>query len=85
MSPTDPPVERRSDARGIVLKEATIITDDARISCSVRNQHVHGAELRVDPGVTIPDRFVLHVPADDANYRAVVRWRRNERLGVQIY
>lgn len=85
MSPTDPPVERRSDARGIVLKEATIITDDARISCSVRNQHVHGAELRVDPGVTIPDRFVLHVPADDASYRAVVRWRRNERLGVQIY
>ncbi|WP_095091357.1 PilZ domain-containing protein [Mesorhizobium sophorae] len=85
MSPIDPPVERRSDARGIVLKEATIITDDAKISCSVRNQHVHGAELRVDPGVTIPDRFVLHVPADDASYRAVVRWRRNERLGVQIY
>lgn len=85
MSPTDPPVERRADARGIVLKDAIIITDDAKISCSVRNQHVHGAELRVDPGVTIPDRFVLHVPADDANYRAVVRWRRNERLGVQIY
>ncbi|MFD1988330.1 PilZ domain-containing protein [Mesorhizobium newzealandense] len=85
MSPTDPRPERRSHPRGIVLKGATIITDDANISCSVRNQHHHGAELRVDPGLTIPDRFVLHVPADDTSYRAVVRWRRNERLGVQIY
>ncbi|MER8461555.1 PilZ domain-containing protein [Mesorhizobium sp. M1409] len=85
MGPTDQHIERRSHSRGIVLKDATIITDDANIGCSVRNQHVHGAELRVDPGATIPDRFVLHVPADDASYRAVVRWRRNERLGLQIY
>ena len=84
-SPTGPRIERRSHARGIVLKDATVITEDANIDCSVRNQHAHGAELRVDPGVTIPDRFVLHVPADDASYRAVVRWRRNERLGVQFY
>jgi hypothetical protein len=85
MAPIDPPMERRSHARGIVLKDATIITDDAKIGCSVRNQHAHGAELRVDPGVTIPDRFVLQVPEDDASYRAVVRWRRRERLGIQIY
>ena len=85
MNSTGPPIERRSHARGIVLKDATIIIDDVNIVCSVRNQHVHGAELRIEPGVLVPDRFVLHVPADEASYRAVVRWRRNERLGVQFY
>jgi hypothetical protein len=85
MNDKDPPLERRSHERGIVLKDAIILTEDANISCSVRNQHAHGAELRVDPGATIPDRFILHVPADDARYRAVVRWRKNERLGIQIY
>jgi hypothetical protein len=85
MNPIDPPIERRSYERGMVLKDATIVTEDAKISCSVRNQHAHGAELRVDSDATIPNRFVLRVPADDASYRAVVRWRRKERLGVQIY
>ncbi|CDX21816.1 conserved hypothetical protein [Mesorhizobium sp. ORS 3324] len=78
-------IERRLHAREFVLKEATIVTADARIMCSVRNQHEHGAELRVGPRVEIPDRFTLVVPDDDAAYRAVVRWRRNERLGVQIF
>ncbi|QPC93015.1 PilZ domain-containing protein [Mesorhizobium sp. INR15] len=85
MSPTDPPIERRSHSREIVLKDAIIVTEDANIPCSVSNQHAHGAELRVRPGTVVPDRFVLHVPADEASYRAVVRWRKNERLGVQIY
>ncbi|MDX8480710.1 PilZ domain-containing protein [Mesorhizobium sp. VK24D] len=80
-----PHVERRLHAREFVLKEATIVTADARIRCSVRNQHEHGAELRVGPQMEIPDRFTLVVPDDDAAYRAVVRWRRNERLGVQIF
>lgn len=81
----DPPIERRSHLRTAVLKDGSIITDDVNIACSVRNQHAHGAELRVEPGVVVPERFVLHVPADGVEYRAVVRWRKNERLGVQIY
>ncbi|WP_342215830.1 PilZ domain-containing protein [Mesorhizobium sp. 113-3-9] len=84
-SADDPPVERRAYPRRAVLKDGIIVADNVNIACSIRNQHLHGAELRVDPGVIIPDRFVLHVPADDISYRAVVRWRRNERLGVQIY
>lgn len=55
MSPTDPPIERRSHERPNVLKDATIVADDASIRCSVCNQHAHGAELRVEQGVTVPD------------------------------
>ena len=83
--PDDPPIERRSLPRAAVLKDGTIITEDVKIACSVRNQHAHGAELRVEPGVVVPERFVLYVPADGVEYRAVVRWRKNERLGVQIH
>ncbi|MER9296547.1 PilZ domain-containing protein [Mesorhizobium sp. M0621] len=81
----DPPIERRSHLRMPVLKDGTIITEGMKVACSVRNQHAHGAELRVDPGVVVPDRFVLHVHAEGVEYRAVVRWRKNERLGIQIY
>jgi len=82
--PTDPPIERRSHSRNLVLKEATIHSGDASINCLVCNQHAHGAELRVKADIEIPDRFVLHVPVDQTSYRAVVRWRRKERLGVQL-
>lgn len=75
-----PPIERRAHPRTAVLKDGVIIAEGVSINCSVRNQHTHGAELRVDPGVDVPDRFVLHIHADDARYRAVVRWRKNERL-----
>ncbi len=80
-----PKIERRHHAREFVLKDAMIVADGVRIACSIRNQHEHGAELRVDPNVLIPDRFLLDIPADGATYRAVARWRRNERLGVQLY
>lgn len=82
---TFPSTERRLHAREFVLKEAVIVAGKVTIGCSVRNQHEHGAELRVDPQAQIPDRFVLQVPADDATYNAAVRWRRNDRLGVQIF
>ncbi|AZO15565.1 PilZ domain-containing protein [Mesorhizobium sp. M2A.F.Ca.ET.043.05.1.1] len=80
-----PETERRLHAREFVLKEATIIAGDVRIGCSVRNQHEQGAELRVAADTEIPERFLLEVPADDMIYRALVRWRRNDRIGVALY
>ncbi|WP_082222398.1 PilZ domain-containing protein [Mesorhizobium loti] len=85
MTADDPPIERRSHVRPTVLKEGTINGENVSIGCTIRNQHAHGAELRVDPEAVIPHTFVLHVPADGASYRAAVRWRRKERLGVQLY
>lgn len=80
-----PETERRLHAREFVLKEATIIAGAVRIGCSVRNQHEQGAELRVAADTEIPERFLLEVPADDMTYRALVRWRRNDRIGVALY
>lgn len=80
-----PETERRLHVREFVLKEATIIANGIRIACSIRNQHEQGAELRVAAETDIPDRFLLEVPADDMAYRALVRWRRNDRVGVALY
>jgi hypothetical protein len=47
-----------------VLKGATIIVDlsKSEISCTIRNQHSNGAELRVPLGANIPAEFTLYVP-----------------------
>ncbi|UVK36533.1 PilZ domain-containing protein [Mesorhizobium sp. AR10] len=87
MEPIDPKEERRLHLRLGVLKHATILAgaQNAEITCSVRNQHKHGAELRVAPDASVPDRFLLHVPVDGVTYQTVVRWRKNDRLGVQFF
>ncbi|MER8389166.1 PilZ domain-containing protein [Mesorhizobium sp. M1428] len=87
MDPTEPKPDRRLHQRTPVLKDATITTGrrDMDISCSVCNQHERGAELRVAADALVPDRFVLFIPEDGATYQAVVRWRKNDRLGVQLY
>ena len=67
-----------------VLKGATIISGDenSEISCTIRNQHAGGAELRVPVEARVPQTFLLYVPVDGISYRAVVKWRRNDRVGV---
>jgi hypothetical protein len=69
-----------------VLKGATIILSikHSEITCMLRNQNEGGAELKVPVDVHIPSEFHLYVPADGIGYRCLVRWRRNDRIGVQF-
>ncbi len=77
---------REREHRQRVLKGATIITSihNSEIPCVVRNQHTNGAELKVAADAIIPERFSLYVPVDGVAYEALVRWRRNDRVGVQF-
>lgn len=76
--------EHRREHRSRVLKGAAILVDinTSEISCTVRNMHSHGAELRVPLGANIPQEFLLYVPVDHIGYRSVVRWRSGDRIGV---
>ncbi|RWA74897.1 PilZ domain-containing protein [Mesorhizobium sp.] len=78
--------EHRRGHRQRVLKGGTIITgiQNSEVSCTLRNQNEGGAELKVAPESRIPDRFLLYVPLDGVAYRAEVRWRRNDRVGVKF-
>ncbi|UCI22970.1 PilZ domain-containing protein (plasmid) [Mesorhizobium sp. B2-1-8] len=76
----------RRERRQRVLKGAAIINGvtNSEISCTIRNQNSGGAELNVSVEARVPERFVLYVPTDGVAYQAVLRWRRNDRIGVQF-
>jgi hypothetical protein len=78
--------EQQRDHRLRVLKGATIITgmQNSEVTCTLRNQHKGGAELKVSVESRVPDRFLLYVPVDGIAYRSEVRWRRNDRIGVRF-
>jgi hypothetical protein len=76
--------EQRREHRQRVLKGAAILCDvnTSEIRCTLRNQSPNGAELRVPLGAEIPQEFLLYVPVDETGYRASVRWRLKDRVGV---
>ena len=78
--------EHRREHRQRVLKGGAIITgiSNSEVSCTLRNQHEGGAELKITVEARVPDRFLLYVPVDGIAYRCEVRWRRNGRIGVRF-
>ena len=78
--------DHHREHRQRVLKGATIILGirNSEISCTIRNQHAAGAELKVPAEAQIPKEFLLYVAVDGVAYRAVVRWRKNDRVGIQF-
>ncbi len=78
--------EHRDKRRQRVLKGATILTgiSNSEVKCTVRNMHADGAELKVSIDARVPDEFLLYVPTDGIAYRAVVRWRHDDRIGVEF-
>ena len=79
-------MKERRETRSRVLKGATVIPDLSRsgIPCVMRNQSQSGAELKVPADAPLPQSFQLYVPVDGVAYDCVLRWRRNERVGVEF-
>lgn len=78
--------EHRQDRRQRVLKGGTILTTitNSEVRCTIRNMTKGGAELKVGVDARVPREFLLYVPVDGIAYRAVVRWRREDRVGVEF-
>jgi hypothetical protein len=78
--------EHRDQRRQRVFKGATILTGmtNSEVTCTVRNMHEGGAELKVSIDARVPDEFLLYVPTDGIAYKAAVRWRREDRIGVMF-
>jgi hypothetical protein len=76
----------RNKIRNRVLKGATIIQSitSSEIACVMRNQSEVGAELKVAPDAAISNSFQLYVAVDGLAYDCVVRWRRNDKIGVEF-
>jgi hypothetical protein len=69
-----------------VLKGASILLGikNSEINCTIRNMNKDGAELRVAAEARVPKEFLLYVPNDGVAYRAVLRWRKQDRCGVMF-
>ena len=82
--PAEP--EKTRQHRPRVLKGGSILSgiNNSAINCTLRNMHKGGAELRVPVGVPIPQEFLLYVPVDGVGYRSIVRWRKQDRIGVEF-
>ena len=78
--------DSKREHRPRVLKGGSVITgiQNSEVGVTVRNQHAGGAELKIPLEARVPDRFLLYVPLDGVAYRCEVRWRRNDRVGVQF-
>ena len=52
------------------------------LDCLVRDMSPLGARLVLSETATLPERFDLFVPQKERTYRAALRWRREEGIGV---
>ena len=75
--------ERRGALRHRTLKGGLIHFNHGRstISCLVRNLSEHGAMLKVESVIGIPDEIILGLE-DGAKKPARVVWRRANELGI---
>lgn len=78
--------EKRREHRNRVLKGATIVVgvNESEIPCMVRNMNTGGAELKVAADQFVPDEFMLYVTVDQECFNCRIRWRHNDRIGVEF-
>ena len=69
-----------------MIKSGRIVTADsaATIDCIVCDLTNLGAGLRVSPGDCVPDFFELIFDSRLFSRSCQVRWKHNERLGVEF-
>ena len=55
---------------------------NATMDCLVRDLSGIGARLALSETAALPDAFDLLIPAKDKVYKAALRWRRSDGVGV---
>ena len=57
---------------------------NSTMDCQVRNISPTGARLALSDTVALPEEFDLHVPQKGRTYRARLRWRDKDSIGVEL-
>lgn len=75
--------QRRQPRLRVFLKGRIHFNNGASsIDCLVRDMSSTGARLLLSETATLPEKFDLHIPQKDRTYRAQLRWRREDGIGV---
>ncbi|MCJ2070071.1 PilZ domain-containing protein [Methylobacterium sp. J-030] len=76
--------EHRRETRQRVFLKGRIVFNNGSSSfdCLVRDMSSSGARLVMSDTATLPEAFDLYIPQKDRTYRATLRWRREDGIGV---
>ena len=76
---------RTSERKRTMLGAHIIFNNrNSTMDCQVRNISPTGARLALSDTVALPEEFDLHVPQKGKTYRAKLRWRNNDSVGVEL-
>lgn len=77
-------VEQRKQPRLRVLLKGRIYFNNgsSSIDCLVRDMSATGARLMLSETATLPEKFDLYILQKERTYRASLRWRREDGVGV---
>ena len=78
--------DRRASRRYLTSNEGVIVIpiENRRLRVSVVDMSANGARIRASEQVSIPVEFDFLVDAQSVIFRAVVRWRRGDNIGVEF-
>ncbi|MBY0250250.1 MAG: PilZ domain-containing protein [Methylobacterium organophilum] len=76
---------RRETRQRVFLKGRVVFNNgSSSLDCLVRDMSPTGARLVMSEATTLPDAFDLYIPQKDRTYRATLRWRREDGIGVTL-
>jgi hypothetical protein len=78
--------EARHHERVRTILGAQIIFNhkNSTLECQIRNISAGGAKLSVSDAVALPNEFDLHIPQKGRTFRARLRWRSADGVGVEF-
>src|ERR1700712_2937978 len=73
---------RAHRARTILGAKAVFNNGLSSVGCHVRDLSDTGAKLSLEPGTLVPDEFQLEIPLKNLSFKARIKWRDGQSVGV---
>ena len=74
--------DRRGTFRRNAFTFGTLLLPRGEVGCLVWDATETGAQIEVEDGEAVPDRFPLRLTADGDPREATVAWRQSRRIGI---
>ncbi|MDB5595126.1 MAG: type pilus assembly PilZ [Hyphomicrobiales bacterium] len=79
------PEGRRAErVRTYIGARAVFNNGQSTMDCQVRNLSETGAKLTLSESVGLPSAFVLEIPSRNRSFKAELRWRAGDSVGVEF-
>ena len=74
--------DRRGTFRRNAFTFGSLLLPRGEVGCLVWDATETGAQIEVEDGEAVPDRFPLRLTADSDPRNATVAWRQSRRIGI---